>query len=71
MDWDKTDHIISSLYQGVAYVGRVVKSRKKGTGDVQHFIDLFEPIYVDNKKYESIVVDDLITITAETPKMSA
>ena len=71
MSWDKTGHIISSLYQGVAYAGRVTSSRRKNTGDIHHVIELFEPIYVNKKKYESIVVDDLITITPESLKMSA
>jgi len=71
MNWDKKDHIISGIYQGVAYAGRVRKSQQKKMGEIHHTIDLFEPIYIDDTRYDSITVDDLPILSTDRPRLSA
>lgn len=71
MNWDKKDHIISGIHQGVAYAGRVRMSRKQSSGEIHHTIDLFEPIYIDDTRYDSITVDDLPILSTDKQRMSA
>ncbi len=70
MNWDRNGHIISGMYEGVAYAGRVTNSRAKSGGEIQHTIDLFEPIYVDGKRHDKITVNDLFVLPNRS-RMSA
>jgi len=71
MDWNKKGHIISGFYGGIAYAGKVVSSYKEFDGQVRHIIDLFESIYIDDKKLDNIVVNDLLTAPLSNNRLSA
>jgi len=71
MDWNKKGHIISGFYEGVAYAGKVASSYKESGGQVRHSIDLFESIYIDDKKFDNIVVNDLLTAPLINNRLSA
>lgn len=58
MSWDKTGKIQSGEYMGSYYVGRIVSSRVKYGGTVQHIVELFEPIKVFSELRKTILVAD-------------
>jgi len=51
MRWDRTGQTIRGVYlENAPYIGRVVESRAKYGGIVQHTVELFYPIRVFNDK---------------------
>jgi hypothetical protein len=49
MSWDRTGQTIRGVYLDMApYMGRIVDSRVKYGGTVQHTVELFSPIRVLN-----------------------
>lgn len=62
MECDRNGHIISGMYEGISYAGRVINSRVKSGGEVQYTIDLFEPIYIDGERHDRIKVSDLFAL---------
>lgn len=71
MNWDKSGHIISGIYEGVAYAGRVTNSSARTNGEICHTIDLFEPIYVGGERLNKITVSDLFPTHLKNVSMGA
>ena len=51
MGWDRTGQTIRGVYlDSTPYMGKVIDSRVKYGGAVQHTVELFRPIRVFNNK---------------------
>ena len=58
MSWNKTGSYISGVYHDQAYSGRVLDSRVKLGGRVEHWVELDEPVYIGTDRRDRIVVED-------------
>jgi hypothetical protein len=57
--WDRTNQRIRGMYVGAyEYDGIVRRSRVKLGGEVQHTVDLLDPIQVHGETRHAILVDE-------------
>jgi len=58
MNWDRTGEIIRGVYLDKhRYLGKIISSRVKYGGRVQHTVELFEPITVFGEQRTRLLID--------------
>ncbi len=63
--WDRTNQIIHGFYHDVEYRGIIRNSRVKYGGEVQHTVDLLDPITVLHVPREIILINESDKFTLE------
>lgn len=59
MGWDRTGQTIRGVYLNeFSYMGKVVDSRVKYGGDVQHTVELFSPIVVYGQSRNRLLINE-------------
>lgn len=56
--WNRTNQVVSGIYMGIPYQGVVASSRVKYGGEVQHTVDLFNPIIVHGDERDCVLLSE-------------